>query len=87
MPGRKSNGTETRGQFSAGLSFQFVTPFPGHLAGDFFADRGLRRVDQGRGSAAQPNPGLTPTKKGSHSQRCNSLFVLEPISGLEPETY
>lgn len=35
MPGRKSNGTETRGQFSAGLSFQFVTPCPGHLAGDF----------------------------------------------------
>ena len=35
MPGRKSNGTETRGQFSAGLSFQFVTPCPGHLAGDY----------------------------------------------------
>ena len=87
MPGRKSNGTETRGQFSAGLSFQFVTPCPGHLAKDFFADRGLRRVDQGRGSAAQPNPGLTPTKTGGHSLCCNSLFVLEPISGLEPETY
>ena len=42
MPGRKSNGTETRGQFSAGLSFQFVTPCTGHLAGDFFLieDRG-----------------------------------------------
>ena len=35
MPGRKSNGTETRGQFSARLSFQFVTPCPGHLAGDY----------------------------------------------------
>ena len=30
---------------------------------------------------------VAPTKKGSHSQRCNSLFVLEPITGLEPVTY
>jgi len=36
MPGRKSNGTETRGQFSAGLSFQFVIPCLDHLAGEFF---------------------------------------------------
>ena len=87
MPGRKSNGTETRGQFSAGLSFQFVTPCPGHLAGDFFADRGLRRVDRGRENFPEGSTGVAPTKTGSHSQRCNSLFVLEPISGLEPETY
>ena len=86
MPGRKSNGTETRGQFSAGLSFQFVTPCPGHLAGDFLLIEDCGGWIEG-GSAAQPNPGLTPTKTGSHSQRCNSLFVLEPISGLEPETY
>ena len=87
MPGRKSNGTETRGQFSAGLSFQFVTPCPGHLAGDFFADRGLRRVDRGRENFPEGSTGVAPTKKGSHSLCCNSLFLLEPISGLEPETY
>ena len=83
MPGRKSNGTETRGQFSAGLSFQFVTPCPGHLAGDFLLIEDCGGWIEG-GEISQK---VAPTKKGSHSQRCNSLFVLEPISGLEPETY
>ena len=90
MPGRKSNGTETRTDprpIFGRAEFSVRHPLPGSPGGGFFADRGLRRMDQGRGSAAQPTPGLTPTKTGSHSQRCNSLFVLEPISGLEPETY
>ena len=83
MPGRKSNGTETRGQFSAGLSFQFVTPCPGHLAGDFLLIEDCGGWIEG-GEISQK---VAPTKKGSHSLCCNSLFVLEPISGLEPETY
>ena len=64
MPGRKSNGTETRGQFSAGLSFQFVTPCPDHLAGFFVADRGLRRMDRGGGNFPK---GSTDEKRESQS--------------------
>ena len=76
MPGRKSNGTETRGQFSARLSFQFVTPCPGHLAKDFFADRGLRRVDQGRGSVDTP-PHATPEFPLTPRCKRNRLARLE----------
>ena len=64
-------------------SFQFVTPCPGHLAGDFLLIEDCGGWIEG-GEISQK---VAPTKKGSHSQRCNSLFVLEPISGLEPETY
>ena len=58
------------------------------MGSDFFLlIEGGGRVERGREIFSEGSTEVAPTKKGSHSVCCNSLFLLEPITGLEPVTY